>query len=538
VLLLKYKATLLSGFFFAIVNWEFFHFIGKKMTWDIFTMGEDVNDQLFQISYNYWYLTLTILFTCLILWKCYPKERKRTLMTSLSWGKIIPINISIFILVAIGIRGGLQIRSLSPKDAFSGGDYKLGVLSLNTAYGFVRSIGEKGESRKKFFKSDQEAISKIQQIRPLLSNKLNHKKMNIMVVIMESFALEYIDYANKAPFFTSMKDKGVYFPYHFSNGKRSMDAIPSLVAGLPSIIGPPIYKSVYQSNSFYALPQILDDHGYTSWFFHGGKRGTMGFAAYTKSIGFDRYFSMDDYPTMDDFDGHWGIWDDKYFPYVADELDNIQKPFFAGLFSLSSHQPFGVPEEFEERFVEGSMGIHRTIEYADFALQNFFETAKTKEWYENTLFIVTADHTHWMETKKYDNQLGWYRVPMLFYHPKMDLSGLQNNKVTQHADIMKTILDFLGIEDEKKLLFGRSLLTESQGRAIVRRGSYFNYIQKDQFVEFNPYNGKFQFYRVENEMFNFEKVPASQGDKTLLEELKALIQYGHNGLRKNKLYIQ
>jgi phosphoglycerol transferase MdoB-like AlkP superfamily enzyme len=518
-----------------IINWEFFHFIGKKMTFDLFAMGGDVQDQLWQLSYHYWYITLMIGLTAWLLWRYYPKEGTRTLMHSLSKKVVIPLHLLIFIITAIGIRGGVQIRSISAKDAFVHGDYKLGVLSLNASYGFLRSIAQKPIIAKKFFKSDDKAIETLLMSRPENHNLLNHRGHNIVLIIMESFCTEYLE-LGLMPYFDELKDKGLYLKNHFSNGKRSMDALPSLIAGIPTIIRPPIYKSIFQSNAYWALPYYLRKEGYTNWFFHGGKHGTMGFAAYTNSIGFDRYFSMEDYPGGD-YDGAWGIWDHSYFNYMLNQLDQIKEPFFSSFFSLSAHQPFDLPEGMEGQFTGGKLPIHKTIQYSDYALKQFMEKASTKPWFKNTLFIITADHTHELITKKFNNRLGWYRVPMVLYHPEIDLKPYNTERVTQHVDIFPTVLDFLGIEPKQRLLFGRSLLAENSGRFVVRRGDYFIFTDGKQMIDFNNFRHSYQFYELKDGVHSFEKIDSTLGSKELLRELKAIVQYGHNGLIKNKLYL-
>src|SRR5690606_2835861 len=118
-----------------------------------------------------------------------------------------------------------------------------------------------------------------------------------------------------------------------------------------------------------------------------------------------------------------------YFSYFADELNQMKKPFLATLFSLTSHHPYKVPNEFIDKFDKGSLAIHQTIGYTDFSLKQFFEKASTFDWFDNTLFIITADHTQKLTTQKFQNVVGNYRIPIYFYHPKVNLKKYNDQKI-------------------------------------------------------------------------------------------------------------
>src|SRR5690606_31160388 len=152
------------------------------------------------------------------------------------------------------------------------------------------------------------------------------------------------------------------------------ESLPSLLCGLPSLLAEPISKSIYSGNKFTCFPKILKDEGYTNYFFHAGARGTMGFDAYALANGFESYFARENYGTTD-FDGTWGVFDLPYLHYVANKLNETKEPFLAGIFTLSSHQPYSIPDEFKDKFPKGTLEIHESIGYADFALRKFFETA-------------------------------------------------------------------------------------------------------------------------------------------------------------------
>ena len=246
----------------------------------------------------------------------------------------------------------------------------------------------------------------------------------------------------------------------------------------------------------------------------------MDFDAFVGSIGVDHYYAKEDYPQPEHSDGHWGIFDHFYFDYFIDELNTFPQPFFSTLFTLSSHQPYSLPAEFKNKFPKGTLDIHESIGYVDFALHKFFEQAKKQSWYKNTLFVLTADHTQKLETKKFNKTIGRYRVPLWFFHPSLNLNTALSKKksVTQHADIYPSVLDILNLP-AKSLLFGTSVFNEDPGAMINFNSGHFYYLKNNILVK--EHNGA------------FVSEPQSGA---VIEELKAYIQYLHNGLIKNNIY--
>tara|TARA_Y100001936_G_C16082119_1_gene678688 strand:+ start:1038 stop:2882 length:1845 start_codon:yes stop_codon:yes gene_type:complete len=514
---------------FIVGDYEYFSFNGKKLTYDLFLTSGDIQDQSLQLIFNHWYLSLLSIGFGIVSWFYYP-ERKSS-GKKMKWLKALPISLLVFILTGIGVRGGLQLRSLSPKQAFTFKTYELGNFALNSVYSLVRSFGKEGAPASKFFSSDEKAFQTLYKKRSFDQSELGIKDQNVVIIIVESLSQEYVD-EGFTPFLSKLGEKGIYFKKNFANGRRSIEALPSIMTSFPSIIGTPIYQSQYQSNQFYPLPRALKSEGYSTSFFHGGKRGTMDFDAYCYSIGFEKYFALEDYPDQSHYDGHWGVYDHHYLNYVVDELDKHKEPFFSGIFTLSSHQPYSIPHELQGKFPKGSLPIHESIGYADYALSQFFEKAKDRPWFNNTLFVITADHTQKLKSKKYQSLLGRYRVPLMFFHPSFDFKSVSNDKITQHADILPSVLDFLNIDHEKRLYFGSSVFNKDEGRMInFNSGGHF-LLSNNALVLFDGSSPK--YFSVSEDLLGLE--PSKDDSPDLLEELKALIQYTNNGLRGNNIY--
>ncbi len=530
--LIKFIFVVFNTAFLAavVVDIEFFTFLGKKMTFDFFDMGGDIKDQLPQIMKNYWYFTLLVILNLFVLFKFYPKK-KEDFFTSrkLSLFKTLPLAFFILVVTAITIRGGVQLRSLSPKSAFIFEEHELGNLVLNAAYTMTRSIGSKGLEKIDYFESDKKAREVILSSRGF-KNQYDSglENQNLVIIIVESLSQEYVE-NGYAPFIKELAEKSLSFKHAFANGRRSIEVLPSVMASFPSVIGKPVYQSQYQSNKFYALPEVLKDSGYSTSFFHGGKRGTMDFDTYCSSIGFEKYYALEDYPNQDHFDGQWGVYDHHYLQYFAKEVERFKTPFFSTLFTLSSHQPYSIPKEFKNRFRKGKLEIHESIGYIDESLKLFFEENKSKAWFQDTLFVITADHTQKLEDNT--STLKRYHVPLIFYHPRINLNEIEPRDLAQHTDIMPSVLDFLNITPKTSLLFGSSVFSNEKGRVFnYSSGSYF-YVKDKKLVWFDKEKSKVLLLDE-----NFSEVGAGGDESDTLDELKAYIQYVNNGLKSNNIY--
>jgi len=266
----------------------------------------------------------------------------------------------------------------------------------------------------------------------------------------------------------------------------------------------------------------------------------MSFNAFAKLAGFTHYYGLDEYPKNQlevDFDGNWGIFDEPYLQYVAQKLTQQPQPFVSGIFTLSAHHPYTLPVKYQNTFPEGQLKIHKTIGYTDFALKQFFKAAAKEPWYLNTLFVLTADHAQQVYRKTYKNRLGYHKVPLLFFHPGKTFANINTRKVTQHADIMPTLVDYLNIPTDKLLPFGQSVLNQSsEGRALIYSDGIYTLVKPDFITELHP-NGKSKLFKYKSHGYlNLKEQPATI-KKNYSRELEAYVQYFRNAMLDNSLYF-
>jgi hypothetical protein len=269
---------------------------------------------------------------------------------------------------------------------------------------------------------------------------------NIVFIVVESLARDYTGFGNGKPFTPFLNKiaadpQTIQFPYCFANGTKSIEMVPSIFCGMPSLMSEFYVTSAYANNKVNNSYQLAK--GYKTAFFHGSNNGTMGFQSFLKQTGLQQYHGIDQYPSdlyNRDFDGNWGIFDEPYLQHFSnclDTLNNPNKPFFASVFTLSSHHPYTVPAPYLNK-LPGSPGtVQHTIAYADIALKKFFQTASTKPWFNNTVFVITGDHTSHSDKEYFYSQSGHYEVPFLIYSPGLNFNECLiqkgNHKIKEYA---------------------------------------------------------------------------------------------------------
>jgi phosphoglycerol transferase MdoB-like AlkP superfamily enzyme len=220
--------------------------------------------------------------------------------------------------------------------------------------------------------------------------------------------------------------------------------------------------------------------GYQTSFFHGAANGSMGFQGFGSILGYQYYYGRTEYNDDKDFDGIWGIWDEHFFPFMARTLTNQKQPFMATLFTLSSHDPYQLPEKYKERFKGGPLAIDKCVQYTDNSLRIFFNYARTQPWFNNTIFVITADHTSQTYYPEYSKQVNRFAVPILFYsvNNAYNLKGVRTDLASQ-MDIYPTVVDLIGYNKPFRS-WGRSLvsnLPDEQPKVINSTGNIYQFMQ-------------------------------------------------------------
>lgn len=477
---------------FNLVDSAWFPFTGKRTTADFFRLinqGDDVNNNLITYLTDYWYLV--ILWIILLIMGARLYKKNFSIADPSSFRHKLPSKLILFIiftgLTLLGARGGIQYKPLSVQAAARLSTPENIPLIVNTPYTILKSLGDQPLPGDLYM--DINKAHQYFSLNHIPADTGNIDKLNIVILVLESFSSEYTG-ANPSgtsytPFLDSLSRKSLSFPRCFANGKRSIEGIPSILSSLPALMDEPFITSLYNSNQVISLPILLKSQGYTSAFFHGGNNGTMGFDNFVKLAGYKEYFGRKEYDgPQSDYDGSWGIYDEPFYRFMIRWIDKQQSPFITSFFSLSSHHPYSLPAEYQGKFEEGTMPIHKSIRYGDASLRIFFELAATKNWFNNTLFIITADHTGPAETDYYNSPTGLYRIPLIFYMPGRDLKGTDLN-IAQQTDIIPTVLGLMNYNNRYKALGNNLLDKQSKRWSVNYSNGRWQLITSDYILHFD-----------------------------------------------------
>lgn len=489
--------------FLNMIDPEFVHFSGRRMTTDSFYLVRESHSKWAALWSTYWPLIsinfcLLIIFVWLLSGRrnqghSFSKATVRTpptpvpapsetasmaapiLVTESGWrskSRRLLVSLSIILGFIVVARGGLQPKPLEMAHAAAiSPDFRVTHLALNSSFTTIHSLQKKGLRHHHDFATPEALEPLLNASAPgELVQPWDRPPKNVVLFILESFGLEYtgLDHHNKksfTPFLDSLKKDSLYFENSFANGRRSIESLPSLLASMPGLLDEPFLASQFQTNTLPPLGQAMSHQGIASAFFHGGANGTMFFEEFTRRLGIQRYYGKNEYPNPADDDGSWGIWDGPFLNFFGRELDTtLTAPFFVTFFSLSSHHPFKVPEEYRQKLPSGPLPILQAVAYTDAMLAEFFRTFAQSSWYKDTLFIFTADHTSKSYLPEYQTPLNSFRVPLLLYYPGGKLTAehlkLDLKEPVQHIDVLPTLSD----------LFHLDLQTSKLSRSLLRTG--------------------------------------------------------------------
>lgn len=425
-----------------IIDIFYFPYTLDRLTFaffDYLTTQKNLGILLYRFAGDYWYGVFFFIGFILLIVKGYNKIEKVNSPFSIANKHINKVMLSLVALWLCGCTGSFIPFSkgliINESKLASQKVFKL-AAQLNTPYNMLSNWLDPIKPEPQFGVTEK-------QYAPT-QQAFNSK--NVVIFILEGFTkeasgllnpkLDNGHYKGYTPFLDSLMQKGYYFKNAFANGRRSMDAVPAVLASRP--------VSFYaDSDKVVSLASLLKQEGYTTQFYHGAHNGSMDFDIFCRKAGIDQYFGLTEYNNEDDFDGTWGIWDEPFLQYMAQCQNNTKQPFCSTVFNLSSHNPYVLPKQHDNRFKEGIAPISRCIEYADFSIKKYFDTVKNMPWYNNTIFVFVADHAIIPWHKSYATYKNSFAVPLFFHTPDGSLTGT-SERIAQQADIMPTILNYLG----------------------------------------------------------------------------------------------
>ncbi|HZJ79581.1 MAG TPA: sulfatase-like hydrolase/transferase [Dysgonamonadaceae bacterium] len=542
------------GIILNMIDVVYYRYTMKRTTAGVFQEFENENATNFiNFIWDFWYITLIVIVLVVLMVWAYKKIRINR--SPVNFRAYIYYPLSLVLMAIIGyytvgaMRGGYTAGT-RPITLSNAAEYirkpEHRSIVLNTPFSIIRTIGKSRLQRKEYFgKAELDEIFYVQhELKADTTTLFNQfEGRNVVLIIWESFSKEWVGSLNKdiegyrgyTPFIDSLLSESYVFTRGYANGRKSIDVLPSVIASIPSS-ETPFVLSHYSGNKINSLASVLKQKQYTSAFYHGAPNGSMGFSAFMQQAGFDSYIGMTEYGNKEDFDGHWGIWDEPFLQYMAHDIKNLKEPFLASVFTLSSHHPYRIPAEYEGVFPKGHIPIHQGVGYSDNALRKFFETASQQDWYDNTLFVITADHAVDGHLPEYKTAQGAFSIPFIFFAPGTDFVGMNDSTVVQQTDIMPTLLSMLGVE-EKFIAFGNDMFnTASPHFAYNFYNGAHQLIEGEWMLQYMN-DSTIALYNLDKDrmMKNNMVGKHPQVQQAMEKRIKALIQQYNNRLIDNEL---
>lgn len=384
------------------------------------------------------------------------------------------------LLLFTAVRGGFYTIPVQLSDAYYSNYNVLNLASLNSPFNLASSCIENANAGDPYtFLSTDEA----QRIFTSLNNSssldtthyfLSTKRPNIVLVVLEGWSADMLESFNGitghniAPNLDSIARSGMRFTDCYASGSLSDQGMAAVFSAFPA---QPLTSIITQPNKYVKLPCInkkLKAEGYHTSFMFGGQLSYGNIRSYMYFNEFDRIIEGENFPEEIP-QGKLGVHDEFLFARQLQELKNEQQPFFAAMFTLSSHGPYDFPSNTDLNFGDKEEEYVNSVHYADSCIGDFIRRAKSESWYNNTLFVFVSDHSHNSPKNYAFNSPEYRRIPLILYGDPIDsLSrGVNYEFTVSQIDLAATLLGQMNIDHSEfrysKNVFSFSRATDFTG---------------------------------------------------------------------------
>ena len=322
----------------------------------------------------------------------------------------------------------------------------------------------------------------------IINNPPKEKKKNVILIMVESLSAEYMGiYGNKknlTPYLDKLTQKSLFFNNLFATGTRTVRGMEAVTLSVPPTAGRSIVKRPI-NDTLDSIGDVFSDNGYENRFIYAGHGYFDNMNNFFSKNGFsivDRLDFKDDEVT---FSNAWGVCDEDLLNKVSQEADKsfkAKKPFFSFVMTTSNHRPYTYPDNKID--IPSHTGRDGAVKYTDFAIGKFLEKAKTKPWFNDTIFVIIADHNGGSAGK---NALPLYRykIPLIIYSPS-NIKPQTITKLSSQIDTMPTLFNLLGISYKKKF-YGNNILDEKfKERAFIGNYQKLGYVKNGYLYYLTP----------------------------------------------------
>lgn len=416
--------------------------------------------------------------------------------------KHVPFNIvSVMVFVVLGIitfisaRSSFEHRPFNLAKAIFSSNQIVNTLTANSGYMLATSVKNMMSEKASTYKplTHEEIINEIQTdtgfdytpataenptLNRLVPTNTGERK-NIVIILEESLGAQFVGYlggSGLTPNLDRIYGEGYGFINMYATGVRSVRGIEAVTSGFPPTVNTSTVKREKTQKNFFNLASALKNEGYLNSFIYGGESHFDNMRSFFLGNGYTQIIDINSY-TNPIFTGSWGVSDEDLFNKALesfDEMNQQQQPFYSLVFTSSNHDPYEIAESFSHNV----RNRETAIRYADYALGKFYDEVKKKPYFNDTIFLVIADH----DARAWGNEL----VPVNHFHIPAVLFGAgiehkTESHVVSQIDIPKTLMSLAGIHaDVPTVGYDLTQLPEGfEGRALLQFYQNFCYLKDD-----------------------------------------------------------
>lgn len=402
-------------------------------------------------------------------------------------------------LMVLPIRGGLGVAPMNPGKVYFSQNVYSNHAALNAAWNMMYSVSKSGKMSKRYpdyieESKAQQLFSEMMKCQGDPTKVLRSDRPNIVLILMESFSSVLIEplggKSGVTPRFNELTDEGILFTKVDASGDRSDKGIIAVLSGFPAQPTMAVIKYPTKSRKLPAISKKLADAGYRTTFYYGGDPDFANIRSFLYSAKFQRIVTQDNFP-RNLRNAKWGVHDEYVFNYLLNDIDTAKGPFFKMFFTLSSHEPFDIPSTPKFPSNERVDKFLSSAYYTDSCIGNFFDEAKKRDWYKNTLFILIADHGHRYLGDGHNYSAEKFAIPMLWLGGELNCEPFKVNKNCSQIDLPATLLNQLNLSDSS-FVFSRDVLSpEAQPFAYYAFNNGYGFITQTDTVIFDHVSGKY-----------------------------------------------
>ena len=462
--------------------------------------------------------------------------------------------VSLLCLTALGARNSFGHRPLNPAMVAFSTDHLLNDLSLNSLYSVafaIKQLGNEKSSQDFYGKMDDEQLldlvrANMQNERATFNDssaptKTFHqaayqgKPKNLVIILQESLGARYVGTLGGLPLtpnIDKLYQQGWGFDNLYATGTRSVRGIEAVITGFTPTPSRAVVKLDKSQRDFFTIADFLSKQNYHTQFIYGGESHFDNMQSFFLGNGFEQIIDSDDFANID-FNGSWGASDEDLFNQADIELTKLQqqgKPFFSLVFSSSNHSPYEFPDDKITLYDKQKQTRNNAAKYADYALGTFIEKAKHSSYWNDTVFIVIADHDSRVSGASLV-PIDHFRIPAVIFGN--GINAKRDHQLASQLDIPTTLLSIIGASGEHPMI-GRDLsqpIANNKQRAMMQYDKNFAYItkyndQSNKVVVLQPYKPATSYLYTENQL-----VPTSN-EQQLVKQALAHANLGNLAYQK------